>query len=200
MRATRELLRRRIHRRRQRAELLAHIQQTNRQEHLPEIPKKLAYQANRGGVAERFPEPAVQKRIAGDLALINPDDRLLTGLERDLVQTAKAHEAQTCYRRRSIPAVGKILALVRLYAIPHIRRVPRVQAFVSYGRLVKCATESADKRDGTSGKKMGQADLTWACSAAAVLCLRHNPGGQKSLARIARKHGKGNALTILAHQ
>jgi hypothetical protein len=59
--------------------------------------------------------------------------------------------------------------------------------------------ESAGTRDGTSGKKMGNASLKWAFSEAAVLFLRHNPAGQKYLTRLARKHGKGKALTILAH-
>src|SRR5215475_8949608 len=64
MRATRDLLRRRLHLMRHRAELLTHVQQTNRQDHLPEIGTKIAYKANRDGVAERFPDPAVQKSIA----------------------------------------------------------------------------------------------------------------------------------------
>jgi hypothetical protein len=42
MRATRDLLRRRMHLMRKRAELLAHIQNTNSQYNLPEIGKKLA--------------------------------------------------------------------------------------------------------------------------------------------------------------
>jgi transposase len=199
MRATRDLLRRRIPLRRTRAELLAHIQHTNSQYNLPEIHQKRAYQANRSGVAARFPEPAVQKSIEVDLALINSDDRLLTGLELDLVQTAKTHEAQTCYRLCSIPGVGQILGLVLRYEIHHIRRFPRVPACVSYGRLVQCAKESAGKREGTSGKKLGNADLKWAFSDAAVLFLRNNPVGQKYLTCIARKHGQGKALTILAH-
>jgi hypothetical protein len=70
MRATRDLLRRRRSLTRKRAELLAHIQNTNSQYNLPEIGKKLAYQANRDGVAERFPDPAVQKSMEGDLALL----------------------------------------------------------------------------------------------------------------------------------
>ncbi len=132
MRATRDLLRRRMHLMRKRAELLAHIQNTNSQYNLPEISKKLAYKANREGVTERFPEPAVQKSIAVDLMLIDSYDRLLTELELYLVQMAKAHDAQTFYRLRSIPGVGKILALVLLYEIHDIRRFPRVQEFVSY--------------------------------------------------------------------
>jgi transposase len=200
MRATRDLLRRRIHLVRQRAEFLAHVQQTNSQYNLPEIGKKLAYKANRAGVAERFPEPAVQKSIALDLTLIDTYDHLVTDLELDLVNTAKAHDAQTFYRLRSIPGVGKILALVLLYEIQDINRFPRVQEFVSYCRLVKCAKESAGKRYGTSGKKIGNAYLKWAFSEAAVLFLRNNPAGQKYLARLERKHGKGKALTVLAHK
>jgi transposase len=200
MRATRDLLRRRMSLMRQRAALLTHVQNTNSQYKLPEIGKKLAYKANREGVAERFPDPTVQQSIEVDLALLNSDDRLLTELELSLVNTAKAHNAQIFYRLRSIPGVGKILALVLLYEIHDIHRFPRVQEFVSYCRLVKCAKESAGKRYGTSGTKIGNAYLTWAFSEAAVLFLRANPAGQKYLARIVKKHGKGKALTILAHK
>ena len=71
---------------------------------------------------------------------------------------------------------------------------------MSSGRLVKCAKASAGKRYGTSGKKIGNAYLKWAFSEAAVLFLRNNAQGQKFLARLEKKHGKGKALTILAHK
>ena len=199
-RATRDLLRRRLHLMRERAQLLAHIQNTNSQYNLPEIGKKIAYKANREGVAERFAEPSVQKSIAVDLALIDRYDQLLTELELYITNTAKAHDANAFYRLRSVPGIGKILALVLLYEIEDIHRFPRVQDFVSYCRLVKCAKESAGKRYGTSGKKIGNAHLKWAFSEAAVLFLRNNPEGQKYLARLERKHGKGKALTVLAHK
>lgn len=200
MRATRDLLRRRMHLMRKRAELLAHVQNTNSQYNLPEIGKKLAYKANRQGVAERFADPAVQKSVEVDLALIDHYDYLLTDLELAIVNTAKQHDATTFYRLRSVPGIGKILSLVLLYEIHDIRRFPRVQEFVSYCRLVKCAKESAGKRSGTSGTKIGNAYLKWAFSEAAVLFLRDNPAGQKYLARVEKQHGKGKALTILAHK
>jgi transposase len=178
-RATRDLRRRRMPRMRHRAGLLAHIQHTNSQYNLPQIGKKLAYKANRGGVAERVSDPAVQKSIDVDLTLIGSYDRLLTALELEIVNAANGHDAQTFYRLRSIPGVGTILALVLLYELHDIHRFPRVQAFVSYGRLVKCAKESAGKRYGTAGATIGHAYLTWACSEAAVLFLRNNPAGQK---------------------
>jgi transposase len=200
MRATRDLLRRRLHLTRQRAELLTHVQQTNWQYNLPEIGKQLAYTANRDGMAERFPAPAVQKSVEVDLALIDYYDQLLSDVELSIVQTAKQHHAQTLYRLQSVPGIGKILSLVLLYEIHDIARFPRVQDFVSYCRLVKCAKESAGKRYGTSGAKIGNTYLKWAFSEAAVLFLRNNPAAQKYLARLESKHGKGKALTILAHK
>jgi transposase len=200
MRATRDLLRRRMHLMRKRAELLAHIQNTNSQYNLPEIGTKLAYKANRQGVAERFPEPAVQKSIEVDLALIDHYDSLLRDVELCILKTAKQHDSNTLYLLRTIPGIGEILSLVLLYEIHDIQRFPRVQDFVSYCRLVKCARESAGKRYGTSGTKIGNAALKWAFSEAAVLFLRTNPAGQKYLARLEKNHGKGKALTILAHK
>jgi hypothetical protein len=65
---------------------------------------------------------------------------------------------------------------------------------------VKCSKESGGKRLGTSGKNIDNAHLTWAFSAAATLCLRHNPQGQKLLSRLENQHNQGKALSILAHQ
>jgi transposase len=200
MRATRDLLRRRIHLVRKRAELLTHVQQTNSQYNLPEIGKKIAYKTNRPGVAERFADPAVQKSVEVDLALLDYYDQLLRDLELAIVKTAKQHDANTLSLLQTVPGIGKILSLVLLYEMHDIARFPRVQDFVSYCRLVKCAKESAGKRYGTSGTKIGNAYLKWAFSEAAVLFLRNNPAGQKYLARLEQKHGKGKALTVLAHK
>ena len=198
MRATRDLLRRRMHLMHKRAELLSHIQNTNHQYNLPEMGKKIAYKANREGVAERFVDTAVQKSIEVDLALIDHYDKLLSDIELYIVNTAKQHDVNAFYRLRSVPGIGKILVI--LYEVQDIGRFPRVQDFVSYCRLVKCTKESAGKKYGTSGKKIGNAYLKWAFSEVAVLFLRNNPEGQKYLARLEKKHSKGKALTILAHR
>lgn len=117
MRATRDLLRRRMHLMRKRAELLTHIQNTNSQYNLPEIGKKIAYKANRDGVAERFAEPAVQKSIEADLALIDHYDHLLRDMELTILKTAKQHDANTLYLLRTVPGIGEILSLVLLSEI-----------------------------------------------------------------------------------
>jgi transposase len=200
MRATRDLLRRRMYLTRKRAELLAHIQNTNSQYNLPEIGKKLAYKANRDGVAERFADAAVHKSMEVDLALLECYDPLLSDLEWHIVKAAKQHNANTLYLLQTVPGIGKILSLVLLYEIHDIQRFPSVQDVVSYCRLVKCAKESAGKRYGTAGTKIGNAYLKWAFSEAAVLFLRDHAAGQKYLTRLAKKHGQGKALTLLAQK
>jgi transposase len=159
MRATRDLLRRRMHLAHKRGELLAHVQNTNSQYNLSAIGKNLAYKANRDGVAERFADPAVQKSIEVDLALVSHYDALLRDVELTILKTAKHHDANTLYLLQTVPGIGKILSLVLLYDIHQIDRFPRVQDFASYCRLVKCAQESNGKRSGTSGSKIGNAHL-----------------------------------------
>lgn len=200
MRSTRDLLRRRTHLVRKRAELLAHVQNTNYQYNLPDIEKKIAYKANRAGVAERFPDESVQKSVELDLKLLDFYDSLLLRLEHELSLTAKVHDADSYFRIRSIPGIGRILGMTILYEIHDINRFNRVQDFVSYCRLVKSAKESAGKKMGTSGNKIGNVHLKWAFSEAAVLFLRRNPLARKLRDKLAREHGKGKSITILAHK
>jgi transposase len=200
MRATRDLLRRRMYLTRKRAELLAHIQNTNSQYNLPEIGKKLAYKANRDGGAERFPDLAVHQSMEVDLALLGYYEPLLRDLALHIVKAAQQHDPHTLYLLQTVPGIGQILRLVLLYEIHDSQRFPSVQDFVSSCRLVNCAKESAGKRYGTAGTKIGNAYLKWAFSAAAVLFLRDNPAGQTSLTRLEKKHGRGKALTLLAQK
>jgi transposase len=199
MRSTRDLIRRRLHLVRKRGQLLAHIQNTRAQYNLPVFGRKLAYRTNREGVAQHFPDPSVQKSIAVDLALIDQYDALVIDIELTIVREAKRHNADAFHRLRSVPGIGKVLALTILYEIHDITRFDRVQEFASYARLVKCQRQSGGKTLGTSGAKMGNVHLKWAFSEAAVLFLRHTEG-KKLIARMEKQHGKGKALSILAHK
>ena len=200
MRATRDLLRRRLHFVRKRGELLAHIQNTQAQYNLPAFEKRLAYAGNREGVPDHFPDPSVRKSVEVDLSLIDHYDGLITDLELTIVREAKRHDADAFHRLRSVPGIGKILALTILYEIHDITRFDRVQEFASYARLVKGRHESAGKVVGGGGAKQGNVHLKWAFSEAAVTFLRHNREGQRLKARLERRHGKGKALSILAHK
>jgi len=200
MRETRDLLRRRTYLVRQRAALLTHLQILNAQYNLAPFPKKLAYAANRTqmNVAVRFADASVQRSAAVDLALVDRLDELIGDLELYLVRTAKVDDLQTFYRLRSIPGVGKVLALILLYELHDVARFASAGQFLSYARLVRCAHESAGKKSGSGGKKIGNAHLRWAFAEAACLFLRSSERAKKWKQSQAAKRGEGKALAILA--
>jgi transposase len=200
MRSTRDLLRRRNHLVRKRAELFAHIQNTKSQYNLPEYLGRIAKPQNRSGVVERFDDPSVRKNMEVDLTMIEAYDRIIIPLEREIIKIANGHDALSYHLLQTIPGVGRILALVMLYEIESIDRFETVQDFSSYARLVKCKKESNGKNYGTSGKKIGNAHLKWAFSEASVLFIKGNEPAKKYLDRLSQKHGKGKALSILAHK
>lgn len=200
MRATRDLLRRREHLMRKRAELLAHIKNTNSQYNLPAINLNLRYVQNRAKIKDRFDDPSVQRSMDMDLHLIDFYDHELSAVECYIEKQARQHHYQDYVTLRSVPGIGRILALSILYEIGDIRRFERVQQFASYARLVKCKAESAGKRYGTSGAKIGNAHLKWAFSEAAIGYLRANPKGQAYLAKLHKRMSKAKALSALAHK
>jgi transposase len=183
---------------RKRAALRAPLHKTHSPYHLPEIGQQIAYTATRAGGAQRLPAPAVPPSLAVDLALLGSSAPRLHDVEVSRVRLARQHAPAPCSRLHAVPGIGKILRLVMRYEIQDLARFPRGQDFVSSGRLVKCATESAGQRYGTSGAKLGHAALPWAFSAAAVLWLRDPPASQQSLTKRENTHGHGNAWPRLA--
>ncbi len=200
MRATRDLFRRRTHFVRHRGQLLAHIQNTHHQYNCISPGRRIAYKSNREGIAEAFDDIAIQTNLAADLELVDYYDSIIGNLELTVLRQARGHDRDAYERLKTIPGIGQTLALTILYEIHDINRFPRVQHFASYCRLVKCQSSSAGKIQGTSGAKMGNAHLKWAFSEAAVLFLAKCPEGKKLVDRLAKKHGKGKALSILAHR
>ena len=91
-----------------------------------------------------------------------------------------------------------MLALILLYEMHAVQRFDHVGQFLSYARLVRCAHESAGKKVGTGGKKIGNAHLRWAFGEAACLFLRGSERAKLWKQRQAKKRGEGKALAILA--
>ena len=200
MRATRDLLRRRMHLMRKRAELLAHIHNTNTQYNNLPIAKNLRYKQNRTLLDNRFVDESVQKSIDLDISLIDFYDKQLYNVETFIKNHAHVNDYLSYMLLRSIPGIGKIIGLVILYEIYDIKRFPSVGNFVSYARLIKCKAESAGKSYGNSGAKIGNAHLKWAFSEAAVISLRGNQKIKNYLNKLTKKHNKAKALSILAHK
>ena len=198
MRATRDLLRRRLLFVRRRSELFTHIRLTFHQLNLPAPPERLRERRNRVGLLEAIPDAVVRANVEADLALAERLDEIIRSLERTIGRQAKVEDPETLELLKTIPGVGRVLGLTLLYELHDVARFAKVGDFLSYARLVKSQQSSAGKVKGTSGAKIGNAHLKWAYSEAAVLFLQKNPRGQRLLARLRSKHGKGKALSILA--
>ncbi len=198
MRATRDLLRRRLLFVRRRSELFTHIRVVFHQFNLPAPAAAFHHPRNRLGVAEAIPDPIVRANVEADLAMAERLDEIIGSLVGTIRDRAKLDAPDTLELLQTIPGVGPILSLTMLYELHTIERFPRVGHFLSYARLVKSQKSSAGKVMGTSGSKIGNAHLKWAYSEAAVLFLQKNPPGQRLINRLRSKHGRGKALSILA--
>ena len=198
MRATRDLMRRRNYLMRKRAELLAHIQNTNSQYNLAPFGACISKPHQRRQLLEHFPDGPVRQSMAVNVGLIDYYDSVLPKLEDHIERSAQGHDPIALALLRSVPGIGHILGLVIVYEIDTIERFARVQDFLSYCRLVKPMKESAGKIYGHSGKKIGNAHLKWAFSEAAVTFLRGNRDGQALVKRLEKRFGKPKALSILA--
>lgn len=201
LRSTRDLLRRRARFVSARSQLLHHIQTTNAQCNLEPFEKRITYASNRvEQLSDRFEDPVIQTSIDCDCELLELYDLEIRRLEGFLEKRVKAHDPRAYYLLRSIPGIGKILAMTIIYEIHDIDRFETVGSFASYSRLVKCPHSSNDKLHGYGDAKIGNVYLKWAFSEAAVLSLRGNPRAKQLQARLQKKYGKQKALTVLAHK
>jgi transposase len=111
MRATRDLMRRRLLFVRQRGSLLAHIQITHHQYNVDPPGKRITYRSNREGLGEAFEDSSVRHSIAADLALADHYEVTIGELELAVLRQARIHDPNALALLTSVPGIGKILAL-----------------------------------------------------------------------------------------
>jgi transposase len=199
MRATRDLVRRRMFLVRRRSELLGHVQLVNQQYNHDPFEKMLQYASNRD-ILDRFEQQSVRLSVEADLKTIGHYDQLLNQLERNLLRQATLHDPRACRLLRTIPGIGKILSLVLLYEIHTIDRFPSVGDLLSYSRLVTPKQTSDGKVTGHSGAKIGNVHLKWAFSEAVLWMLRYSEDAKALVKRKEKKYGKARAMTMLARK
>ena len=200
MRATRDLLRRRMKIVQHGAMLKAHVVNTNSQYNLPPHELNLKNPSSRQKLREQYQDPIVQRNIDMDISILDFYAKEIAHVEQFVEKLARQHNPVYLEILKTVPGIGKILSLTILYEIGDIARFESVQNFASYARLVKCKTESAGKTYGTSGNKIGNVHLKWAFSEAAVLYLRGNEKAQRYLQRLQKRMSKAKALSALAHK
>jgi transposase len=164
------------------------------------LPRNLSAVASRAAleISKRFRDRSVQQNVAVDLAMADHLDRVISDLEKSLVATARVDDAATYALLQTVSGIGKILGLVLLYEMHDYRRFGRAGPFLSYARLVRCDHESAGKKLGTGGAKIGNAYLKWAFSEAATGFLRVSARAKRWKQKTAAKRGAGKAMAILA--
>lgn len=202
MRATRDLMRRRLFFVRKRSELVSHIWMTHQQYNLPAPDIRVERASTFKTVRFEFPDPSVNRALEADLRAVEFYNHEIRALESHILKTAnKAPESSLPLALlRTFPGIGEVLALTLLYEIQDISRFPTVQHFASYSRLVKPKKTSAGKTTGGGGGKIGNAHIKWALSEAAVLYIRTSDQGKKYIERLRKKHSRAKALTVLAHK
>ncbi len=200
MRATRDLLRRRMQVVRHGADLKAHVVNTASQYNMPALKVNMKNISVREQLRSAFPNPVVQQNIDLDMAILDCYQHQLNKVEYFIERQAKLFQPVYYDLLRTVPGIGQILALTILFEIGDINRFDSVQKFASYSRLVKCKAESAGKSYGTQGNKIGNAHLKWAFSEAAVLYLRGNDGAKHYLNKLQKRMPKSKALSALAHK
>ena len=198
LRATRDLLRRRTHFVRLKAQTLTHLQIVNHQHNFEPFEKKITYKANRSELSQRFNNPSVKASVELDVRLADFLHDEIRQLELHIERSAKVDDPQSLFRLQTIPGVGRILAMTMLYEIDTIKRFPTVGQFLSYCRLVKGSHTSNGKSYGSPGKKIGNAHLKWAFSEAVPLLKRCCPEASDFVDRIEKKRGKARAFSYLA--
>jgi transposase len=200
MRSTRDLLRRRTGLVRHGATLKAHVANTTSQYNLPPNQVNLKNVGAREQLRHTFADNSAQCMINLDMAVLECYHQELSQIEWYLEQQARIHQPVYLNLLRTIPGIGRILALTILYEIGDINRFDTVQQFASYSRLVKCKAESAGKSYGTQGNKIGNGHLKWAFSESAALYLRGNDKAQDYLKKLQKRMSKAKALSVLAHK
>lgn len=202
MRATRDLMRRRLFTVRKRSELLSHITMTHQQYNAPVPSQSMGYKTNRDRITDPFVDISVKRMVESDSTLLQAYSEEIQKLEHFIRQQAKGTQTNglAISLLKTTPGIGDVLSLTILYEIGDISRFATVQQFCSYARLVKPNRESAGKRTDSKGGKMGNAHLKWAFSEAAVLLLRQSDEAKRLYEKLQRRHHKSKALSILAHK
>lgn len=200
LRATRDLLRRRMHLMRYTAQLKAHVTNSKSQYNLDITNGDLRIAKNREVLRNAFPMPALQHSIDMDLNLIGFNTAELARIERLIYKDVRKHQLKDLHLIKSVIGVGDLLGSLILLEIGDLARFPTVKHFASYARLVKCQAESAGKIYGTQGNKIGNAHLKWAFSEVAIIYLGNSERAAAYLTKLQRRMTKAKALSVLAHK
>ena len=151
-------------------------------------------------ILEQYSDPLLRFSVERDMDLVRIYDRQIELVEQKLGSLARNVHGRDYALLKTVPGIGRILALTILFEIDTVDRFPTVKDFSSYCRLVKGSVASAGKLKGLCGGKMGNPYLRWAFGEAAIICKRSHPLLTPYAEKLVSKHGKFKGNAILANK
>jgi len=151
-----------------------------------------------GELKEVYAEPIDKVSLEASMHMVDHFDITIEKLDQTIAGHTRSNYLAEYNTLKTVPGIGRMLALVILYEIDDINRFSSVQDFLSYCRLVKGTVASAGKIKGGKAGKVGNGYLKYAFHEAAVLGKGRNPEMRKYYQRLEAKKGKFLANSILA--
>jgi len=153
-------------------------------------------------ICELFSDAAIQASMLLELERVLLYSQEIEKVEKILLDTVA--DQPMFELLRTIPGVGKILALTIFYEVGEIERFGSAKQFCSYARVVPGLAQSSSVTRRGRGSKQGNPHLKWAFMQAAGLAVRYNPAVRKfRQTHLARRRSKSKrlvSLSIVAHK
>ncbi len=149
-------------------------------------------------LAEVFADADVIQMAAAHLRVMGCLGKEIAAIERSVVKRARLKPAFAGLR--TIPGVGKVLALVIMYETGEIGRFATPGNYASYCRCVGSARLSNGKKKGAGNRKSGNPHLAWAFVEAAHFTRRYDDRARRFYQRKRAKTCEAVARKAVAHK
>jgi transposase len=158
-----------------------------------------------GKKGQAFLTQALQELPDPDAGLLGQDLQLLEQLQAHIAQTENWLEARTetdprVQWLRSLPGVGRLLAVVILAEIDRIERFATPEKLASYAGLVPSTYASGGRVFHGRLTKQGNKYLRWALVEAVWPAIRCSAGLRTHYERIKARHGANGAKAAVARK
>lgn len=200
LRATRDLLRRRGRFVSMRSGMLSHLRLLNAQANMDPLGGTAKSSEKRSSIPQTLEDPDMRMSAEADAVTADYYDSIVTQIERHVLERTKEHRTRELALLMTTPGIGKILALTIALEIHDIARFGSRQKFCAYCRLVTSRHVSNGRAYGSAGRKIGNPYLKWAFGEVACFASNRSAGINALKQKLAKRHGPGRALSVLAHK
>ncbi|MCP4902880.1 MAG: IS110 family transposase [bacterium] len=132
-------------------------------------------------ICEEIQDPVIAQSITIMLPVIQLLTRQIRQVEKTVLESSKLRDEFQLLR--TVPGIGKVIALTIMCETADIGRFPKASNYVSYCRCAKTEHISNKKKKGAGNRKNGNKYLSWAYSEAAHHIRRYCPAAQRYYSR-----------------